>query len=86
MCLPRDTCLKLKALRVSDFEKGSKDLADVAGLLRVLQIEEIEEAIRVLLEFFPKSSADVEKVRFVLRHVATIEGPADAPRYPGRDL
>ena len=31
--------LKLKALRVAKFEKGTKDLADVAGLLRVLGIE-----------------------------------------------
>jgi hypothetical protein len=78
--------LKLKALRVSDFEKGTKDLADVAGLLRVLEIEEADEAIGILLEFFPRSASDVEKARFVLRHVMSMEGIVDAPRYPRRDL
>jgi hypothetical protein len=49
--------LKLKALRVSQFEKGNNDLADIAGLLRVLQIKEVDQAIGILLEFFPKSAA-----------------------------
>src|SRR5262245_96713 len=40
--------LKLKALRVSDFAKGARDMEDVANLLRVLHIEEVEPAIEVL--------------------------------------
>jgi hypothetical protein len=78
--------LKLKALRVAKFEKGTKDLADVAGLLRVLGIEDAEDAIAVLLEFFPNSAADAEKARFVLKHIFSMEPPVDAPRYLGRGL
>ena len=78
--------LKLKALRVSQFEKGSSDLSDVSNLLRVLDIEEAEEAIGILLEYFPKSTADVEKARFVLKHVISMESSVDAPRYPRRDV
>jgi hypothetical protein len=38
--------LKLKALRVAKFEKGTKD--HVASLLAVLGIKDVEAAIRVL--------------------------------------
>ncbi len=78
--------LKLKALRVANFEKGTKDLADVANLLRVLAIKDADEAIGVLAEFFPKSAADADKARFVLRHVLSMESSLDAPRYPRRDV
>ena len=78
--------LKLKALRVAKFEKGTKDLADVAGLLRVVGVNDAEEAIAVLLEFYPNSAADVEKARFVLKHIMSKEGPLDAPRYLGTSL
>jgi hypothetical protein len=53
--------LKLKALRVADFAKGASDMEDVANLLRVLHIDEVEPAIEVLAEFFPKSGADADK-------------------------
>jgi hypothetical protein len=78
--------LKLKALRVAKFEKGTKDLADVAGLLRVLDIKDADAGIAVLTEFFPNSAADAEKARFVLKHILTMESPSDAPRYPRRDI
>jgi hypothetical protein len=55
--------LKLKALRVSDFAKGSKDIEDVRNLLAVLGIAEIEPAIEILTEFFPRSGADADKQR-----------------------
>jgi hypothetical protein len=58
--------LKLKALRVSDFAKGSKDIDDVRNLLGVLNITEIEPAIAILTEFFPRSGVDADKQRFVL--------------------
>lgn len=74
--------LKLKALRLSDFDKGSKDLADVANLLRVLDITDAEPAIAIMAEYFPKSAADADKQRFVLRHVLSQSGPTNAPRYP----
>jgi hypothetical protein len=78
--------LKLKALRVSNYEKGTADLADVASLLGVLGITDAEEAIAVLTDFFPNSPADVDKSRFVLRHILATKGAPDAPRYPRRDL
>jgi len=78
--------LKLKALRVAKFDKGTKDLADVASLLGVLGIEDVDAAIGVLTEYFPNSPADVDKARFVLKHVLSAEGPSDAPRYPRRGL
>jgi hypothetical protein len=74
--------LKLKALRVAKFEKGTKDLEDVAGLLRVLEIKDAEEAIGILKEYYPNSAADAEKARFVLKHILPTESTLDAPRYP----
>jgi hypothetical protein len=53
--------LKLKALRISDFEKGNQDMTDVAHLLKVLNLAEIDQAIAILAEFFPKSAVDTEK-------------------------
>ena len=78
--------LKLKALRISNFEKGTQDLADVASLLRVLSIKDVEEAIRALTEFFPNSADAADKARFVLKRVLSMEGSADAPSYPGGSL
>jgi hypothetical protein len=78
--------LKLKALRVSKYEKGTTDLADVASLLGVLGIKDVEEAIAVLTDFFPNSPADVDKARFVLRHLLATKGAPNAPSYPRRDL
>jgi hypothetical protein len=65
--------LRLKALRVAKFEKGTKDLADVSGRLRVLDIKDADAAIAILTEFFPRSAADAEKARFVLRHLLSAE-------------
>jgi hypothetical protein len=59
--------LRLKALWVANYEKATKDLADIAGLLRVLDIKDVDAAIAILIEFFPKSAADAEKARFVLK-------------------
>ena len=78
--------LKLKALRISNFEKVTQDLADVASLLRVLSIKDVEEAIRALTEFFPNSADAADKARFVLKRVLSMEGSADAPSYPGGSL
>jgi hypothetical protein len=74
--------LKLKSLRVSDFEKGEQDMADVTHLLKVLDVTEIEPAIAILTEFFPKSAVDSDKQRFVLKHLLSRETSIDAPRYP----
>jgi hypothetical protein len=77
--------LKLKALRMGDSSKGSKDLDDVRSLLGVLGITEIEPAIEILAEFFPRSGSDADKQRFVLKNILTKEAPGDAPRYPRKD-
>jgi hypothetical protein len=74
--------LKLKALRVAKFDKGSKDIQDIRGLLGVLGIEDAEDALAVLKEYYPNSAADVEKARFVLKHILANESSIDAPRYP----
>ena len=81
--------LKLKALRVSDFEKGQQDMADVVHLLKVLELNEIEQAIAILAEFFPNSASDADKQRFVLKRLIAKETSTgtstDAPRYPRTD-
>ena len=74
--------LKLKALRVSDFEKGQQDMADVAHLLKVLGVTDIEQAIEILAEFFPKSASDADKQRFVLKRLFSGGTSIDAPHYP----
>jgi hypothetical protein len=78
--------LKLKAMRVSKFDRGTKDLADIAALLHVVGITTVEEAIGILAEFFPKSAANADKQRFVLKFVLAAERADDAPRYPGTSL
>lgn len=76
--------LKLKALRVAESAKGAKDIDDVANLLRVLDVTDIEEAVTILAEFFPKSAADADKQRFVLKRILSMKASNDAPRYPRR--
>jgi hypothetical protein len=77
--------LKLKALRVSDFGKGRQDMADVAHLLRVLEISDIEPAIEILAEFFPISASVADKQRFVLKRILSGDVSINAPRYPQTD-
>lgn len=74
--------LKLKALRISDFEKGQQDMADVAHLLKVLGLTNIEQAIQILAEFFPKSASNADKQRFVLKRLFSGGTSIDAPYYP----
>ena len=77
--------LKLKSLRISDFEKGQQDMADVAHLLKALNLTEIEEAIEILAEFFPNSAEHADKQRFVLKRLFSGGTSIDAPRYPRTD-
>src|SRR5207247_1648645 len=58
--------LKLKAARVSDFAKGTQDLTDLANLLRVLDVAEVEQAMVILAQYFPTTAAHAEKERFVV--------------------
>jgi hypothetical protein len=77
--------LKLKALRISDFEKGQQDMADTAHLLKVLELTEVEQAIAILAEFFPNSASDADKQRFVLKRLFSGGTSIDAPSYPRTD-
>jgi hypothetical protein len=77
--------LKLKALRISDFEKGQQDMADVAHLLKVLELTKVEQAIAILAEFFPNSASDADKQRFVLKRLFSGGTSIDAPSYPRTD-
>lgn len=77
--------LKLKSLRISDFDKGAQDMSDAAHLLKVLGLTEVEQAIEVLAEYFPKSAADADKQRFVLKRLLAGDVETDAPEYPRTD-
>jgi hypothetical protein len=74
--------MKLKSLRIAKFEKGAADMADTSHLLHVLGIKEVEQAIAVLAEFFPRSAADADKQRFVLKRLLSQEPATHAPKYP----
>jgi hypothetical protein len=74
--------LKLKSLRIANFEKGAVDMADTANLLRVVGVEDVEQAIAVLAEYFPRSAADADKQRFVLKRLLSQEPASHAPKYP----
>jgi hypothetical protein len=57
-------------------------MADVAHLLKVLNLTEIEQAVEILSEFFPKSASDADKQRFVLKRLFLGGTSIDAPYYP----
>lgn len=75
--------MKLKSLRVSDFQKGAMDMADTAHLLRATGITDVEQAIAVLGEFFPRSAVAADKQRFVLRRLLSQDQETHASKYPG---
>lgn len=77
--------LKLKALRISNFEKGQQDMADVAHLLKALDLTEVDQAIEIFAEFFPQSAVDADKQRFVLKRLFSGATSVDAPQYPRSD-
>jgi len=64
--------LKLKALRISDAGDAT-DICDIANLISELGISEIELAIEILTEFFPKTGRDADKQRFVLKRMLSKE-------------
>lgn len=74
--------LKLKSLRISDFDKGAQDMSDTSHRLKVLGVTEVDQAIEVLAEFFPRSAADADKQRFVLKRLLAGDVLNDAPEYP----
>ncbi|TMJ00163.1 MAG: hypothetical protein E6G97_19870 [Alphaproteobacteria bacterium] len=86
ICIPTARymlALKLKALRIAE-TKGADDISDVANLLAVLGIKEVEPAIEVLAEFFPRTAQDADKQRFVLKRILSKGMSANAPSYPRR--
>jgi hypothetical protein len=57
-------------------------MVDTAHLLQVVGITEAEQAITVLAEFFPRTAADADKQRFVLKWLLSQELATNAPKYP----
>ncbi len=77
--------LKLKAMRVADPAKGPAETEDIRNLLRAARVGSIDEAIALLARYFPKTAADADKQRFLLRHIWPKEPPDDGPpAYPVR--
>jgi hypothetical protein len=75
--------LKLKAIsRINDPAKGVQETSDIQNLLRSNGVENIEEAIAMLGKFFPKSAADADKYRFLLKHIWPKGDPDEPPTYP----
>ena len=74
--------LKLKAIRILDPVKGQQEADDIRNLMQVLSVD-AEGAIRVLAKYFPRSAADSDKQRFLLKHMQATsrEANPDAPTY-----
>jgi predicted nucleotidyltransferase len=75
--------LKLKAIRIADPAKGAQETADILNLAKLLDLKTPEEALTILAKYFPKSAADVEKHKFLLKYIWNQE-THDAPSYSGR--
>ena len=78
--------LKLRALRMGDSKKAKSDFDDVQALLRSLDITSADEAIAIMLSYFPNSAADTAKQRFVINHLLRQPQGPNAPRYPQTGL
>jgi hypothetical protein len=75
--------LKLKAIRINDPVKGEQETADILNLVKLLKLDAPQEALAILAKYFPRSADDVEKHKFLLKHVWNQE-VHDAPSYAGR--
>jgi hypothetical protein len=75
--------LKLKAIRINDPLRGNQERLDILNLMRVANVATIDDAIAVLMRYFPNSGASAEKQRFLLKNMS-LEGAVDAPEYPRR--
>ena len=71
--------LKLKAARTLDPVKGQVETDDIYSLLKLLNIDDADQALAVLGEYFPNSA----KQRFPLKHLDPSDSARtrDAPRY-----
>lgn len=78
--------LKLRALRMGDPKKGKTDFEDVRSLMQSLNLKSADDAIAIMLSYFPKSADDTEKQRFVLNHLLRQPQDHHAPRYPETGL
>jgi hypothetical protein len=72
--------LKLKATRVVDPAKGPQETADILNLAKTLGLTTPDQALAVLAKYFPRSGADADKQRFLLKHIWH-ERSHDAPAY-----
>lgn len=73
--------LKLKAFRINDPAKGRQETADIQNRLRAAAVADIDSAIGILAKFFPRSGADGEKQRFLLRHIWPKKTGNEPPAY-----
>lgn len=76
--------LKLKAIRVADPAKGPQETADILNLAKTLGLATPDQALALLAKYFPKSGADSDKQRFLLKHIWH-ERSHDAPVYARKD-
>jgi hypothetical protein len=77
--------LKLKAMRLLDPAKGTKEISDIVNLMRVVGVKDAEEAIAILAKFFPNSAASAEKQRFLFKNLIgkeLVKEKSHAPVYP----
>lgn len=75
--------LKLKAIRVNDPVRGDQERLDILNLMSVVGIDSAEDAVALLVRFFPNSGASAEKQKFLLKYMNP-HGAIDAPKYPRR--
>ena len=87
-CAEYMLALKLKAMRTTDAVKGAKETDDIFQLMRVIGIDSADAAMQVLARYFPASTQDTAKQRFLLKHLTpSAEAKSiDAPHYAGRGL
>jgi hypothetical protein len=62
--------------------KGDKDLEDVSNLLALLGITQADEAIAVMLAYFPQTARDHGRERFVVDWLLKNPRSVDVPSYP----
>lgn len=75
--------LKLKAMRITDPAKGPVEARDIRKLMQACDLDTIDDAIVVLGRYFPRTAADADKQRFLLKHVLAQKDDDDDPSdYP----
>jgi hypothetical protein len=78
--------LKMRALRINNQKKADKDMGDVSNLLRMLEIKTADEAIAIMLRYFPQAGSDTGRASFLVKWLLKNPKAVDAPTYPLRSL